>query len=54
MSKSKKKYSLKKNPQELQAWMYFRRRMALIQGKKGKGAYNRQDNRKAIEESMDI
>ena len=40
----------KKEGDELQQYLHFRKRGSIVENKKGKGAYNRQKNKKWSEE----
>ena len=40
----------KKEGEELQQYLHFRRRGSVVANKKGKGAYNRQENKKIKDE----
>ena len=51
--KSKKKVDrrmFKKEGEELQQYLHFRKRGSVVENKKGKGAYNRQKNKKWSDE----
>lgn len=42
------KRMLKKTPEELQAYLAFRRRAGKVPAKKGKGSYNRKNFKKEV------
>lgn len=49
MAKKKKKFDgrvLKKEGEELQQYLHFRKRGSVVENKKGKGSYNRQKSKR--------
>ena len=55
--KSKQKVDrrmFKKEGEELQQYLYFRKRGSVVNNKKGKGAYNRQKMKRGDEEWHDV
>ena len=53
MAKKEKKVDrrmFKKEGEELQQYLHFRRRGSVVTNKKGKGAYNRQESKKIKDE----
>ena len=51
--KNKKKIDkriFKKEGEELQQYLHFRKRGSIVENKKGKGSYNRQNFKKGIDE----
>ena len=53
MKNQKKKIDkriFKKEGEELQQYLHFRKRGSIVENKKGKGSYNRQNFKKGIDE----
>ena len=48
--KKKNPYAIKMKPEDLQMYLYFKKRGSKTALKKGKGSYNRQEQKKMIEE----
>ena len=46
MNKIIYKQTMKKSGDELQEWLWFKRRGSLVQAKKGKGSYSRKQKHK--------
>lgn len=44
--KTRDKSIFKMTPDQLQQWLYLRNKASRIENKKGKGSYNRKDNKK--------
>ena len=50
MANTKNPYAIKMKPEELQMYLYFRKRGGKSAMKKGKGSYNRQEGKKMVKE----
>ena len=51
---TKNPYAIKMKPEELQMYLYFRKRGGKSAMKKGKGSYNRQEQKKMVKEWQEM